>query len=175
MNLLPPEIINRRKFYAQCKKLAAIQAVIFLSFVLIVLGLELIIELADARYAELNMLMADDRFVESERVAQVLREHRAQGVAQQAAATWLELPVFNIKRLEMVKETLPQGVELLHMEMDEFGAILTNYTINLSLADIHRDAWMATGLVSHVQLTSASTREDERIRYVLSIRWSYEY
>ena len=174
MNLLPPKIMRRRQIYSECKKLAAIQAVIFLLFILSVASIDRVIVLREGHIAEMNMKLEDERFAESEAIAQAIRNHYAREAAQQAAAAWLELPVFNTERLNMMRETLPHGVSLLNIDINEHGALLTSETMNLSLSDIHRDAWLATGLVSRVQLASAVVTEEKRVRYILALHWAYE-
>jgi len=154
--------------------MAAIQAVIFLILVLLVWVFDLTIGLRDIRAAGLDMRLSDERFVSSEAAAASLREYHAGRIAQDEMVSWLELPMFNVKRLDMVKETMPPGVELIQLDIDELGAVLTFQTANLSLVDIHREAWLSTGLVSRVQLASASSVEEERIRYILNLHWNNE-
>lgn len=173
MNLLPPSIMRHRRFYALCIRLAAIQAVIFLVLILSVEGFDLTLRLREAQIIKLDLEMQGEQFVESEAVAFALREHNAREAAQQDAVDWLELPFFNIERLDMMKETLPRGVRLVQIDIDEIGATLTLEAENLSLADIHRETWISTGLVSRVQLTSASAREG-MVWYVLALRWTDE-
>ena len=170
MNLIPPKIMRNRQLYALCIRLAAIQAVIFLLLILSVVGFDLTLRLRDARIAQLDLEMQGEQFAESEAVAVALREHNAREAAQQDAVDWLELPFFNIERLDMMKETLPRGVNLVQIDIDETGATLTLEAENLSLADIHRETWISTGLVSRVQLISATAQEG-MVRYVLALRW----
>lgn len=173
MNLLPPNIMRHRRIYALCIRLAAIQAVIFLLIILSVMGFDITLRLREAQIAALDLEMQGDHFVKSEAVAIALREHNARETAQQDAVAWLELPFFNMERLDMMKETLPEGVRLIQIDIDEAGATLTLEAENLSLADIHRETWISTGLVSRVQLTSATAQEG-MVRYVLALRWTDE-
>ena len=170
MNLLPPNLMRYRRLCAVCIRLAAIQAVIFLLLILSVAGFDLTIRLRETQIAELDLLMQSEKFAGSEAVAIALREHYAREAAQQDAVAWLELPFFNMERLDMIKETLPSGVRLIQIDMDEIGATLTLKAENLSLADIHRETWISTGLVSRVQLISATAQEG-MVRYVLALRW----
>ena len=174
MNLLPPQIINRRRLYKECKILAAVQAVIFLSFVLSVFAFDYFILFRDHRINEINIMLEDERFAESEAVAHAIRDHHSWEAAQQATVAWLELPTFNTKRLQMMLETLPQGVSLLNIEVNENGALLTSETFNMSLSDIHRDAWYNTGLVSRVQLSSVVVTDEGALRYILALHWAYD-
>ena len=174
MNLLPPTIIRRRQYYTLCLQMAAVQAVIFLLFILSVWFFDFTIRSREIQAMEFDMKLQDERFIESEAVAMALREYHIRGTAQQEIAVWLELPHFDMDKLDMVKETLPAGVVLLQMDMDEDEATLTLWSENLSLSDIHRDAWLATGLVSRVRLVSATVTEDGAVQYTLTLRWKNE-
>lgn len=171
MNLLPTNLMRRKQLCAQCKRLAAVQVVIFLLFVLTVGIIELILHSHETQRAGIILQLQDERFTASETEAQALRDHIAKVEAGQRAVELLDLPVFNTYRLDMICHTLPEGVILTHIDKTETGAILTNYTEDLSLSDIHRDAWMATGLVSRVQLTSAVVTDTGGVRYILSLHW----
>lgn len=171
MNLLPPDIMRKRQRNALLKRLAAIQAVIFLLLILSVYLLHLTISAREARLDEISLLLEDERFVESEAIARALRDHHTQQAEGLAAADRLDLRPFNMERLQMMQETLPPGVSLTRIEMDQWGAILTNYSPNLSLSDIHRDAWMSTDLVSRAQLASVTVAEGDMTRYVLALHW----
>jgi len=172
MNLLPSNILHRRKIYAYCSRLAAVQAVIFLLFVLTVWAFNFVIELREARAARISLQIQDERFVKSEEVVQALRNHSA-GQAMQEALR-LQLPIFDTKRLDMIKDTLPMGTWLTQVDMDEAGAVLTLLTEDLSLIDIHRDAWIATGLASQVQLASIVSAGGGEMQYILTLRWKYD-
>jgi len=173
MNLLPLDIIKRKQTQSLIIRLAAVQAVIFLLFILFVWSLHLTIGFREQRIAQLDAKLQDERFINSEAIAQALQDRNAQNLAQQEAVQWFELPTFYIERFEMIKETLPPGVRLIHADLDEEGATLSFITNNLSLADIHREAWSDTGLVSRVQLISAVSSAEMQgdIRYVLGLRW----
>ena len=171
MNLLPLEVKRKRQRSALFIKLAAAQAVILLLLVMIVLGFDVAIRIMEGREVELAAQVADERFAESEEEMRRLREREGQEAAQQEAARWLELPEFEVKRLEALEETLPTGVLLHSADIDEEGAQLTLLTRNLSLADIHRYAWEATELVYRVQMVSAVSTEDGFVRYILAISW----
>ena len=175
MNLLPPDIIRQRKLYTHCIRLAVIQAVIFLLLILSVWALTLTIGLRETYAIALSMQLQDERFVKSEALVLALREHSAIEAAQQTITDWLALPVFNAERLEMIQETLPAGVQLFNVDIDSHEATLTFYTEDLSLVDLHRDAWISTGLASRVQLVSASVADGGRVQYILSLHWINEY
>lgn len=174
MKLFPQEILRSRQRYNIGIKLAALQAVIFLFLMLFVAAVDASIRHRENQSMYLNMQLQDIRFLESEEVALLLREYRANEVSQAQVAYWLELPHFNTDRLNMVQETLPFGVQLLSVDIDEGGAFLTVQARNLSLADIHREAWISTGLVDRVQLDSATSNTDGTVQYRLSLRWCHE-
>ena len=171
MNLLPPAIIRRRRYYSLCLQLAAIQAVIFLLLILSVAVFDLTIRTREAQTIEFDMHLQDERFIESEIAAAALRYHYTREAAQQEITDWLELPFFDIQRLDMIKETLPQGVSLLQLDLEEEGAAMTFLAENLSLSDTHREALIDTGLVSRVRLISATAAYDGSVQYVLALRW----
>ena len=174
VKLFPQEILRSRQRYNIGIKLAALQAVIFLFLMLFVAAVDASIRHRENQSMYLNMQLQDIRFLESEEVALLLREYRANEVSQAQVAYWLELPHFNTDRLNMVQETLPFGVQLLSVDIDEGGAFLTVQARNLSLADIHREAWISTGLVDRVQLDSATSNTDGTVQYRLSLRWCHE-
>ena len=174
MNLLPSDILRKRKLYAELKRLAAVQAVIFLLLILLVWALYLTIRTRETRAEEINIHLQNSRFAESEALARALRDHHARKAAEQSSAYWLELSAFNTKRLDMMYETLPLGVSLIYIDVNERGAVLTGHTEDLSLADIHREAWMSTNLVYRVQLSSATVTETGTVKYVLTLHWTDE-
>ena len=174
MNLLPSKIKHRRQIQAECKRLTAVQAVIFLLFVLSVAGLDFIITYREDLFYATGLQMQDERFIRSEAVARVIQDRNLRISEQQAVADWLGLPAFDIARLNMLKETMPTGITMIHADIDEHGAQLTFYTKNLSLADIHRVAWMATGLVDRVSLASTVVTDGGGVQYVLALWWVYE-
>lgn len=174
MNLLPPDIMRRRKLYNGLKKMAAVQAVIFLLSVLLVQVTDLTIRLREVQTVNLEMEIQSERFVKSEAVIQEIREYHVLGAAQYDAVIWLNVPAFNTNRLDMIEATLPMGVRLINIELERSGATISAETENLSLADIHRDEWAATGLVSRAHLTYANVAIDGTVRYILSLRWVEE-
>jgi len=138
-----------------------------LLMILFVWAFDLTISLREAQAAA---FVQDERFYASEAVAQALRDLLAREAAERQLVDFLELPLFDVKRLTMVAETMPAGVQLLHADIDEYGAVLTFLTVNLSLADIHREAWLESGIAESVQMTSVIAT-DNALRYVLSLRW----
>jgi len=151
--------------------MAAIQAVIFLLLILLVWAFDITIRWRETQAVNLTTQLSDGRFTNSEAAAALLREHHARDIAQNELSLWLALPVFNMERIDMVKETMPTGVALMLMDMDEHGATLTFQTTNLSLVDIHREAWLASGMVDRVQLVSAVSAEAGKIQYILNLHW----
>lgn len=174
MNLLPVKIVRRRQLLALAIRLAAIQAVIFLLIILAVWLFDFTIGIRAAFITELDRQISAERFLQSEAAAQALRDFHLHRTAELDLAHWLELPTFESERLSKVKAALPEGVWLLHVNLDEGGAALTLLTRNLSLADIHREAWISSGLVEFAQMTSAVAVEDAMVRYVLTLRWANE-
>ena len=172
--LFPSAIINKRRRNALFLKLAALQAVILLLIILAVLYTDLTISRNESRLLELSYQQQSQTYNPAEEAARILREFEAQANIQQQAAFLLELPQFNIYRLELLWETIPTGVQLYSAEFDEAGALLTLITNNLSLADIHRYNWENTGLVARAQLISVSSAEDALLRYNLALNW-YAY
>ena len=172
MNLLPPDILRRRRIFTLIIRLTAVQAVIFLSFVLFVLIFDFTLRIYSDRVQYISTQFSDERFTESEAVTQEIREIYANKDRQAEVAYWLEFSFFDSNRLDKIRETLPPGVYLLQADIDEGGALLTVKTLNLSLADIHRDTWVDTGLVSWAQLSYVSGMGDGVMRYVLNIRWA---
>ena len=171
MNLLPRKLIQRRQIHTEIKRLAAIQAVIFLLIILLVGVFELFIELRNTQIEEIAIHITDEKFAKSEAIAQEIRNFHTRIANEQVAIEWLELPIFDINRLDMILETLPQGVTLLRIDIDEQRGIVTALTDDLSLSDNHRYAWMSTGLVSRTQLISAIAVEERMIQYVLALHW----
>jgi len=174
MKLLPSEIMRTRQRYNIGIKLAALQAVIFLFLVLFVMVIDFSIRSHESQSTYLSMQLQDVRFIESEALVAILREYNANENAQAEIAQWLDLPLFNTDRLDMIEETLPSGVQLFSIDKNERGASLTLQTRNLSLVDIHREALMSTGLISWVQLDSATSGIGGIIQYSLSLNWHHE-
>ena len=171
MNLLPQKIMYKRQRNKLFCKIAAIQAVIFFFTILIVATLEVSIVLLERRISGLDLEIHHERFIESEAAAAAIRNHIARDAAQLEAAAWLELTEFCTKRLDILKETLPLGVELVSADMDNRTASITALTPSLSLSDIHREELMLTGLVYQVQLTSAVLVDGGQMQYRLAVRW----
>jgi len=169
MNLLPPQILQKRQQMNLYKKMAAIQAVIFLLSILIVTSLSLASRIQEAQILEFNTRVQDSRFQESESIAKALQENFTTN--ENDSFDTLNLAYFDVTRLKKLEETLPSGVQLIQFDTDAETATILAQTYNLSLADIHRDAWIATGLVYQTRLVSATSFEDGRIQYVLSIIW----
>ena len=171
MNLLPPKIQKRRKLYTSLKRMAAIQAVIFLSIMLLVTIFDYFISIRIAQASNLRLSLQDERFAQSQAVVQAIQDHHARQAAEAQIADMLGLTTFSTKKLDILQETIPTGVSLLNIDIDTNGAVLTGYTQNLSLSDIHRQALQDTGLVTEVRLTSAIVTYTGGIRYVISLRW----
>ena len=174
MNLLPPEIIKKRQCNRLYIKMAAIQAVIFLSLILLVWCLDVLIVKRDTQIVELGIKLQDARFAESENLAQAVRENIIGEFNRENILDEIDLPYFNVNRVKELTNTLPVGVRLIYFDTDAEAAVLTAQTSNLSLADVHRDAWIATGLVEQVRLASANSLEGGVIQYVLNIVWLCE-
>ena len=169
MNLLPPKILHKRQQISLYKKMAAIQAVIFLLLILLVTILGLAERTQEAQILELNEKVRDSRFQQSEALARSIQEDL--NLSGSSSIDNLNLANFDITRINKLDETLPRGVQLIQFDTDAETAILTAQTNNLSLADTHRDAWLATELVYQIRLVSAVYFEDGVIQYVLSIIW----
>jgi len=116
----------------------------------------------------LNAKVQNPRFNESETIARALQENFVLNENELN----LYIGNFNVSKIEKLNETLPRGVQLINFDTDAEMATLIAQTNNLSLADIHRDAWMATGIVYQTRLVSAVSFEDGVIHYVLSIIWN---
>ena len=174
VNLLPESIIHRRRIYAQCIRLLTVQSIIVFILLLLIFMIDVAI---NWRYAEINVLNAkiqEERFISSDLTAEAISEHHAKESDQLAKAALLALPVFNVMRLYTIKESLPIGVELLQVDMNENGATMELKAQNLSLADVHGEGWIYTGLVYSAQLTSAYVARDGSVRYTLTLHWAYE-
>ena len=171
MNLLPAHILHRRQIYAECKKLAALQLVIILLIVLAVYTLDYIIALHVSRAAAALPYINSERFTESEAIARDIQNHNARTTAQHITAAELGLSVFDTKRLDAVAQTLPDGVYLRSVDINEYGAILTAETKNIALSDKHRAALMDTGLISEIQLASVIITEDNTAVYTFALLW----
>ena len=174
MNLLPVKINRRKQLLSLGIRLAVIQAVILSLIVLTVWLIDSTIGMRAAYITELDKQISAERFVQPEAAAQALRDFHLYQANEMELIYWLELPFFNVKRLSMLKQTLPEGVSLLQATLDEGGAVLTLLTENISLADVHREAWIYTGLVETAQMTSMIGLGDGMLRYVLTLRWLYE-
>jgi len=169
MNLLPPQILQKRQQINLFKKMAAIQAVIFLLSILIVVSLILAERMQETQISALNSKIQDSRFHESESIASAVHDNftvSTNGLFD------IHINYFDISRISKLQETLPSGVQLIQFDTNAEIATLIAQTNNLSLADIHRDAWLDTGLVYQTRLVSAVSFEDGVIQYVLSIIWS---
>ncbi|MCL1989151.1 MAG: hypothetical protein FWG64_14445 [Firmicutes bacterium] len=174
MNLLPTKIISTRTVSGQIKKLATVQIVIIGVFAMALLAITLTANFQQTQAQILGQQLQHDRFSHSEEMQQIVQDYQMQTHYEQSIASHLNLPVFNIDKLQMIQQTLPDGVILLNATVDDIGATLFLDTDNLALADVHRDAWVNTGLTSRVQMTSATLTEDSQIRYVLSVVWQNE-
>jgi len=168
MNLLPPKILQKRQQTNLYKKMAAIQAVIFLLAILIVMLLSMAARRQEAQILELNAQVQNPRFNESEAIARAVQEN----FTPNNSGLNLYISNFDITKIIKLEETLPNGIQLIYFNTDAEMATLIAQTNNLSLADIHRDAWLATGLVYQTRLVSAVSFEDGVIQYVLSIIWA---
>jgi len=170
MNLLPPEILQKRQLTSLYIKMAAIQAVIFLLIVLIVAGLSLAIRVKEAQVSDINMKLQEPRFERSEYLVRLIHVNYSDSIVN--VNEILRLPDFNITWADRLDYTLPTGVQLMQFETDFERATLIAQTRNISLADIHREAWLATGLVHQISMASAIYLDGGVIQYVLDIVWS---
>ena len=171
MNLLPAEILYRRQIYAECRKFAAVQVAIFLLMVIAVFIFDYIIAQSASRTAVASSYLYNERFTESEAIARKIQNHNERMAAQRTIETQLNLSVFDIRRLQIITETLPVGVFLLDIDINEYNAVLTVETTNLALSDTHREALTDTGLVSGVKLASVIITEDGTAQYTLMLLW----
>ena len=167
MNLLPPKILHKRQQINLYKKMAAVQAVIFLLSILLVIALTVAERTQERQILKLNAQVQNPRFQESEALARAIQENHM----IDTDSLNLDFPNFDITKIIKLKETLPKGVQLIHFDTDAEMATLIAQTDKLSLTDIHRDAWVATGLVYQTRLVSAVYFDDGVIQYALSIIW----
>ncbi|MCL2016914.1 MAG: hypothetical protein FWG68_11780 [Defluviitaleaceae bacterium] len=174
MNLLPAKIVRTRQLSRQLSKLAVVQAGILLLFGAVLLVFSVAESGQQVHAQTIAQQMQDDRFSQSEAMSTVLQEHHARGHYEQSISQHLNLPAFDVDKLYKMTETLPTGVILLNVNVDENGATLNLQTTSLTLADLHRDNWLNTGLVERVQMTSATVTENAHVRYVLALAWRYE-
>jgi len=167
MNFLPKDLTLKRQRIKRYKRMAALEAVFLLVFITTLFALNFYTGIRENYTAMLNDLIADERYIESEKAVQSLRLGN-QGEDR------LVFPVFYAQRLRMLHETLPSLVTLIQADIDDAGALITAQTGDLKLADTHRDAWAGTGLVSQVQLLSVDASEGSVIRYVIALTWKNE-
>lgn len=174
MNLLPPDIIRRRQISSRYRKIAAKTAAIFLSAILSVVIFEFILIYREARILILYDYLDDPLYEESKTAGATAREILAWESEQSAVMDMLELYTFDANRLDMIHKTLPADTQLLMIDIDENGAVLTVNTDNIGKADTHIDSWMATGLAARASIISVTVSEVDNIQYILDIRWAYE-
>jgi len=171
MNFLPQTILERRKKIRLFVVLTAVQAVIFLCFILVVWKTSMTISHMEEHLSELNVRLYSDDFTDSEQIAAFLQIHIEREALQQEARYILQLPIFDIQRIDMITTTLPDGVQLLFFTVTETGATISARTSDLRRADFHRHALLDSGLVSTVQLDEAISHEGGFVRYTLTLRW----
>ena len=168
MNLLPPEVLNKRKFLRLYMKMAAVQAVIFALAGLLAVLLEFTIAANDTNLAVLESQIQEPRFIKSEQLAALLRDqYRYSGIH---AYGLYESTAFKPGRLSALYETLPAGVHLLNADLSPYFVFLSLSTVNLSLADIHMENLINTGLTEELRFVSAQLSEGA-MQYVLSFVW----
>jgi len=171
LNLLPPQVLRRRHINRLVAQITALQAVIFLLAVLSVWYLAVAIGTKEAQAEALAWQLQNERFAMTEATIMALRAHQAQTATREEAFDWVAFPAFDARRFALLAETLPPDVDLIRVDMNPAGAVLTGHTQDLRLADFHRAAWAASGLVESAWLASVARQDDGQLQYDLVLRW----
>ena len=151
--------------------MAAIQAVIFLLFLLFVNLSDVAIRMQAQQVAALQAEVNAPPFAAYRAAAQAQLANQ-QRIQQQAALLQpLGLVNFDPAWLAFM-HTLPPQVQIHRVEMDSQGATLQFIVPSLSMVDIHRRYFAESGLVSQVRATHMALYGDEVV-YTLVLVWAY--
>jgi hypothetical protein len=174
INLLPGEYAEIKRRFTLLLRLAAAAAAVLALTHAGTAVLDAMLEDAQRRADALEAQLADEKYAASDAYAEARRARAEREALRNIIEEEIGVSRFDVGRMALVDETLPEGARLLYADIGEEVAQFAVLAPDLRLADAHIAALLETGLAAEARLTAAERVDGTQTRYTLSVRWRDE-
>jgi Tfp pilus assembly protein PilN len=141
INLLPPWLIEKQRIRRLAIRLAAAQGVIFFVLTLVSWLMTVSVEKASLSAETLVFMLADERFAETDRIAEQINVFNAQTDLYDLLPQKIFEPVW----LDEINASLPMGTTLSDIHITDRDIALSCRAYDWNAAESYRDALLGSG------------------------------
>lgn len=169
-NLMPEWALRKQQRRHLWLRLAGVEAVIIMVLAVVMAGLYAWAATSLRTADRLELLLRDEKFRESEQIAEAVKASEVRFQARSAMRDALETNRFDYTKLEAIRRTLPEGVVVTEIDMREGYFTLSATAADLTRMERHRGALTVGAGFEWVRYGPSARQEDGTLRYTLTLK-----